>query len=53
MVFFQNEKIFFDEVAEEVGLLKQNIKGETTYSRHPLTYLVEAADDICYTIIDF
>ncbi len=51
--FFQNEKIFFDEVAEEVGLLKQNIKGETTYSRHPLTYLVEAADDICYTIIDF
>ncbi len=23
------------------------------YARHPLTYLVEAADDICYTIIDF
>ena len=26
---------------------------ETLYSRHPLAYLVEAADDICYTIIDF
>ena len=23
------------------------------FERHPLAYLVEAADDICYTIIDF
>ncbi|MBQ4818829.1 deoxyguanosinetriphosphate triphosphohydrolase [Aquimarina sp. MMG016] len=51
--YFQNEKPFFDKVAEEVGLLKHKIGEETTYSRHPLTFLVEAADDICYTIIDF
>ncbi len=50
---FQSEKDFFNEVAEELGLIK---RGETKYlsfSRHPLSYLVEAADDICYTIIDF
>ncbi|WP_109301617.1 dGTP triphosphohydrolase [Aquimarina sp. AU474] len=51
--YFQNEKDFFKEVAEEVGLLKNKIENEITYSRHPLTFLVEAADDICYTIIDF
>ncbi len=51
--FFQNEKAFFKDVAEEMGLLPHTIGGEVTYSRHPLTFLVEAADDICYTIIDF
>ncbi|QIJ89175.1 Deoxyguanosinetriphosphate triphosphohydrolase [Mesoflavibacter sp. HG96] len=47
--FFQSEKAFFDEVASDLGLLKTN----HGYSRHPLAFLVEAADDICYTIIDF
>ena len=47
---FQSEVSFFAEVAQELGLLKQ---GETGYYRHPLAFLVEAADDICYTIIDF
>ena len=51
--YFQNEASFFEEVATEMGLLHQTVEGETTYSRHPLTFLVEAADDICYTIIDF
>ena len=51
--YFQNDVSFFKEVAEEVGLLKHTIDNEVTYSRHPLTFLVEAADDICYTIIDF
>ncbi|WP_299223195.1 deoxyguanosinetriphosphate triphosphohydrolase [uncultured Aquimarina sp.] len=51
--YFQNESSFFKEVAQEVGLLAHQIGNETTYSRHPLTFLVEAADDICYTIIDF
>ncbi|MBC6997371.1 dGTP triphosphohydrolase [Cytophaga sp. FL35] len=51
--FFQSDKETFCQVAEELGLL-QTRKGESvSYSRHPLTYLVEAADDICYTIIDF
>src|SRR5690554_3713519 len=48
---FQTEVPFFEEVAQELGLFKQ--PGSNTYARHPLAYLVEAADDICYTIIDF
>lgn len=51
--FFQGEKADFIEVASELGL-KQTRSGEdVSYARHPLTFLVEAADDICYTIIDF
>lgn len=51
--FFQSQKEFFKEVAEELGLLLTSEGANIAYSRHPLTYLVEAADDICYTIIDF
>lgn len=51
--FFQTEKEFFAEVAEELGLLQTRDGKDISFSRHPLTYLVEAADDICYTIIDF
>lgn len=47
---FQSDIKFFGEVVAELGLLS---RGNHGYSRHPLTYLVEAADDICYTIIDF
>ncbi len=53
MGYFQNESSFFYEVAEEVGLLQQKIDDQITYSRHPLTFLIAAEDDICYTIIDF
>ncbi len=51
--FFQSEKDFFKEVAEELGLIHTCEGSDISFSRHPLTYLVEAADDICYTIIDF
>ena len=51
--FFQSEKGLFIDVANDLAL-KQIRKGnEVTFSRHPLAFLVEAADDICYTIIDF
>ncbi len=50
---FQSETKFFGEVAQELGLISTASEGEMRYSRHPLAYLVEAADDICYTIIDF
>ena len=50
--FFQSEENIFLEVAKELGLLKIN-PNDHQFVRHPLTYLVEAADDICYTIIDF
>jgi len=51
--FFQQDKLFFQEVAEELGLITNKSDGHIGYERHPLAYLVEAADDICYTIIDF
>jgi dGTPase len=50
---FQSEVPFFTEVAEELGLTRRGSEKEVRYCRHPLAYLVEAADDICYTIIDF
>ena len=50
--FFQSEKEAFINVAEELGLKKRSEK-DASYARHPLAFLVEAADDICYTIIDF
>ena len=50
--FFQSEKEAFQDVANELGLLKRS-ETDLSYSRHPLAFLVEAADDICYTIIDF
>jgi len=50
--FFQSEKVAFQEVANELGLLKRS-DTDMSFTRHPLAYLVEAADDICYTIIDF
>ena len=51
--FFQQDKKFFKEVAEELGLIPNKTGNDIGYERHPLAYLVEAADDICYTIIDF
>jgi dGTPase len=51
--FFQTEKAWFDTIAQELGLLKKGHAGEVFYHRHPLAFLVEAADDICYRIIDF
>ena len=51
--FFQDDKKFFKEVAETLGLKSNSVNGELRYTRHPLAFLVEAADDICYTIIDF
>tara|TARA_R110000751_G_scaffold77371_1_gene156065 strand:- start:1048 stop:1893 length:846 start_codon:yes stop_codon:yes gene_type:complete len=51
--FFQSEKYIFEEVAKDLGLPTRENEGTVSYGRHPLTFLVEAADDICYTIIDF
>ncbi|WP_324070446.1 MAG: deoxyguanosinetriphosphate triphosphohydrolase [Flavobacterium sp.] len=51
--FFQSDKAFFVEVANELGLIPNKHGNDIGFERHPLAYLVEAADDICYTIIDF
>lgn len=51
--FFSSEKETFIKVAEEVGLIaKPGPNQEVRYVRHPLVYLVEAADDICYEVMD-
>jgi dGTPase len=51
--FFQSEKVSFMDIALELGLKRTGKEPDAAYIRHPLAYLVEAADDICYTIIDF
>lgn len=51
--FFQSDAAFFREVADELGLIPNKSGDDIGFERHPLAYLVEAADDICYTIIDF
>ncbi|MBO5762878.1 MAG: deoxyguanosinetriphosphate triphosphohydrolase [Lentisphaeria bacterium] len=48
--FFQADKALFAEVAETLGLIRI---GQDSYCRHPLAFLVEAADDIAYRIVDF
>ncbi|MFD0990279.1 dGTP triphosphohydrolase [Mariniflexile jejuense] len=50
--FFQSEKEPYVDIANELGLIKRSDK-DLSFARHPLAFLVEAADDICYTIIDF
>jgi len=51
--FFQDDKALFQDVAADLGLQQRSEGTAISFSRHPLTFLVEAADDICYTIIDF
>jgi dGTPase len=49
--FFQSEQASFQRIAQDLQLEKVN-DSPLTYKRHPIVYLVEAADDICYNIID-
>lgn len=50
--FFQSEKEIFKHVAEKTGLDKPDASEKFLWYRHPLSFLVEAADDICYSIMD-
>ena len=50
--FFQSEKEVFEEVARKTGLIPMSSDGSAWWCRHPLAFLVEAADDICYRIMD-
>lgn len=49
--FFQSEENDFKKIANELGMHCIS-ESPLQYSRHPLVYLVEAADDICYKIMD-
>ena len=46
---YQAEKDILQQIAEQLGLIQL---GDYHYCRHPLTYLLEAADDMCYALID-
>ena len=51
--FFTTERDDFEKVARELGMLRLSAEGEPLrYARHPLVYIVEAADDICYEVMD-
>ncbi len=51
--FFEEERPIYEKIAAKLGLKKLSVEGEPLrYARHPLVYLVEAADDICYEIMD-
>lgn len=51
--FFYEETADFKKIADEMGILcLSQPNGPLRYVRHPLVYLVEAADDICYEIMD-
>ena len=51
--FFYSEQNTYERIAQEMGIIKFSEEGKPAkYARHPLVYLVEAADDICYEIMD-
>lgn len=50
--FFTSEHDDFIKVAEELGMKRLPTESGVRYARHPLVYIVEAADDICYEIMD-
>ncbi|CAN5564989.1 deoxyguanosinetriphosphate triphosphohydrolase [soil metagenome] len=51
--FFQSEKETFEEVVTGLGMIREDHNDLLIYKRHPFTYLLEAADDIAYTLMDF
>lgn len=51
--FFQSEKETYERIASQLGLIDlTGPDGLRCYARHPLVYIVEAADDICYEVMD-
>lgn len=51
--FFTSEENSYLKIAEELDIKRLSKEGEPPqYARHPLVYLVEAADDICYQMMD-
>lgn len=51
--FFRDEEEYYTRIAAELGIRRYDSpQGSLHYARYPLVYLVEAADDICYEIMD-
>ena len=51
--FFESEAPIFARIADELGIIRFSQPGDPLrYARYPLVWLVEAADDICYLLMD-
>ena len=51
--FFSSEEDTYREIADELGIICLSEPNQPLrFARHPLVYLMEAADDICYEIMD-
>lgn len=50
--FFDEDRHIYEKIAKKLGLCTLDSTLSAKYNRHPLVYLVEAADDICYEIMD-
>ena len=51
--FFTSEAETFERIADKLGMVRHSAPGEPLrFARHPLVYIVEAADDICYEVMD-
>lgn len=52
--YFESERLTYLQIAQTLGIrcMDQAPDGSMRHARHPLVYLVEAADDICYEIMD-
>ena len=51
--FFRSEIADYQRIADQLGIpRRESEEGSYRYARHPFVYLVEAADDICYEIMD-
>lgn len=48
--YFQSEREHFEAIAQQCELLP---RADGCWARHPLVFLVEAADDVCYRLVDF
>jgi len=51
--FFQLDLKVFSEITKKLNMIQEKTNDGIVFKRHPFVYLVEAADDICYNIIDF
>lgn len=51
--FFDSERDTYMRVADTLGIIRRSDRqGHVVYARHPLVFIMEAADDICYEIMD-
>lgn len=50
--YFKIDENVFLDIVKKLNMVEDSVEGRIVYKRHPFVYLVEAADDICYNIID-